>query len=289
MRPTYVTDKDLHEFVDHALAEDLGDGDHSSLASIPAEAVSSGYLLMKEDGVIAGLELAAVIFHKLDPGMELTALVKDGDLVKKGDVIFRLKGNARAILSGERLFLNCLQRMSGIATKTHELTQLIRGTKAKLLDTRKTTPNMRMLEKWAVVLGGGVNHRYGLYDMIMLKDNHNDFAGGITQAVNATKQYLKTEGKDLKIEVETRNLAEVEEALAVGGVHRIMLDNMSPQEMTHAVALIDGRSETEASGGITADTIRAVALTGVDYISVGALTHSIKSLDISLKADSFEK
>jgi len=199
-------------------------------------------------------------------------------------VIMRLQGKVHAILSGERLFLNCIQRMSGIATKTHQLNSLIKHTKAKLLDTRKTTPNMRMLEKWAVVIGGGVNHRYGLFDMVMLKDNHNDFAGGITAAVNATKQYLKEKGLSLKIEVETRNLDEVKEALTVGGVDRIMLDNMSTLEMREAVEIIANHSETEASGGITEATIKAIAETGVDYISVGALTHSIKSLDISLKA-----
>ncbi len=285
MRPAYVTDTGLNDFIDRALAEDLGDGDHSSLASIPEEAVKSAYLIMKEDGVIAGLELAPLIFHKLDPEMELEFLVNDGDTVKIGDVILRLKGKVRAILSGERLLLNCMQRMSGIATKTAYLNELIQGTNAKLLDTRKTTPNMRMLEKWAVVIGGGVNHRYGLYDMIMLKDNHNDFAGGIKESVSATKRYLKAINKALKIEVETRDLKEVEEVLTVGGVDRIMLDNMSNEEMSEAVKIINGRSETEASGGITESTIRSIAQTGVDFISVGALTHSIKSLDISLKAE----
>lgn len=284
MRPVYVTNEALEDFIDRALAEDLGDGDHSTLASVPQNAVNSAYLVMKESGVIAGMELASVIFHKLDSNMRLEPLVADGDFVNEGDIILRIKGNARAILSGERLLLNCMQRMSGIATKTADLNTLIEGTMAKLLDTRKTTPNMRMLEKWAVLIGGGVNHRYGLYDMIMLKDNHNDFAGGITQAVTATKDYLRKTGKSLKIEVETRDLAEVKEALAVGGVDRIMLDNMGATEMTEAVALIAGRSETEASGGITETTIRSVAQTGVDFISVGALTHSIKSLDISLKA-----
>lgn len=285
MRPSYVTDDLLHDFIDRALTEDLGDGDHSTLAAIPAEAEKSAYLVMKEDGVIAGLELATLVFKKLDANIKIEFLVKDGDAVRKGDVIIRLKGKVHAILSGERLVLNCMQRMSGIATKTAQLNSLIDHTSAKLLDTRKTTPNMRMLEKWAVVIGGGVNHRYGLYDMVMLKDNHNDFAGGITAAVEATKNYLRDSGRELKIEVETRDLAEVREALEVGGVHRIMLDNMSPDLMSEAVDLIAGRSETEASGGITETTIRAVAETGVDYISVGALTHSIKSLDISLKAE----
>lgn len=285
MRPAYVTDEALNDFIDRAFVEDFGDGDHSSLASIPAESTQSAFLVMKEDGVIAGLALAPLIFKKLDPNISIETLVKDGDRVKIGDVIMRLKGKVQAILSGERLFLNCLQRMSGIATKTHQLNQLIAHTDTKLLDTRKTTPNMRMLEKWAVLIGGGVNHRYGLYDMVMLKDNHNDFAGGISAAVQATKAYLKSKGKNLKIEVETRNLAEVEEALTVGGVDRIMLDNMSNDEMSQAVKLIAGRLETEASGGITEATIKGVSETGVDYISVGALTHSIKSLDISLKAE----
>lgn len=285
MRPYYVTDELLNDFIDRAFQEDIGDGDHSTLSSIPAEAEKSAYLLMKESGVLAGMELAALIFHKLDPNMVIEPLAKDGDQVQKGDVILRLKGKVRAILSGERLLLNCMQRMSGIATKTAFLNSLIEGTSAKLLDTRKTTPNMRMLEKWAVVIGGGVNHRYGLYDMIMLKDNHVDFAGGIAKAVHSTQEYLKTEGLDLKIEVETRNLDEVQQALDAGGVDRIMLDNMSNEEMKAAVELVAKRSETEASGGITEETIRSVAETGVDYISVGALTHSIMSLDISLKAE----
>lgn len=285
MRPAYVTDQLLDDFINRALAEDLGDGDHSTLASIPAEAEKSAYLLMKESGVIAGMELASLIFHKLDPKVEIIALANDGDSVQKGDVVMRMRGKVRAILSGERLLLNCMQRMSGIATKTAYLNSLIEGTGARLLDTRKTTPNMRMLEKWAVLIGGGVNHRYGLYDMVMLKDNHVDFAGGIEQAVRSTQHYLKENQLDLKIEVETRNLEEVQQALNAGGVDRIMLDNMSTEEMTKAVELIAKRSETEASGGITEETIRAVAETGVDYISVGALTHSIKSLDISLKAE----
>lgn len=284
MRPAYVTQEGLENFIDQAFKEDLGDGDHSSLASIPADAVKSAYLIMKEDGVIAGMELAPLIFKRLDSEMTIEPLVKDGDHVKTGDIILRLKGKVRAILGGERLLLNCMQRMSGIATKTAHLTQLISGTNAKLLDTRKTTPNMRMLEKWAVLIGGGVNHRYGLFDMVMLKDNHNDFAGGITASVNATKNYLRDTGRKLQIEVETRNIDEVKEAIEVGGVDRIMLDNMSNEEMATAVALVNSRSETEASGGITEETIRSVAMTGVDYISVGALTHSIKSLDISLKA-----
>ncbi|MEC7755154.1 carboxylating nicotinate-nucleotide diphosphorylase [Roseivirga sp. UBA1976] len=285
MRPPYVTDALLDDFITRALSEDLGDGDHSTLSCIPASSEQSAYLLVKEAGVIAGMELAPLVFRKLDPNMHIEMLAKDGQQVAKGDVIMRLQGKVQAILSGERLLLNCMQRMSGIATKTAQLNSLIAGTGARLLDTRKTTPNMRMLEKWAVLIGGGVNHRYGLYDMIMLKDNHIDFAGGITQAVRATQNYLKSQNLNLKIEVETRNLQEVKEAVAVGGVDRIMLDNMSVEEMTEAVKYIDGRSETEASGGITESSIRPVAETGVDFISVGALTHSIKSLDISLKAE----
>ncbi len=285
MRPFYVSQSDLEDFIERAFSEDLGDGDHSTLASIPQEAEQSAYLIIKEDGVIAGMELAQLIFRKLDPSIELSDAVNDGDHVKRGDVILRLKGKTRAILSGERLFLNCIQRMSGISTRTSKLNDLIKHTNCKLLDTRKTTPNMRMLEKWAVLIGGGVNHRYGLYDMVMLKDNHVDYAGGIANAVEATKAYLKETGKDLKIEVETRNLDEVKQALAVGGVDRIMLDNMSVEEMNQAVIVVNGQSETEASGGITEATIQAIAETGVDYISVGALTHSIKSLDISLKAE----
>ena len=283
--PSYVTIQALQEFLDSALAEDLGDGDHSSLAAIPEEATKSACLVMKEKGVIAGMELAEVIFHKLDAEMEICPLVTDGDAVQSGDVVLRVHGKVRAILGGERLLLNCMQRMSGIATRTAYLSHLISGTKARLLDTRKTTPNMRMLEKWAVLIGGGLNHRYGLFDMIMLKDNHNDFAGGITAAVNASRDYLKKTGKLLKIEVETRNLKEVKEVLSVSGVHRVMLDNMSISAMKEAVSIIAGQLETEASGDITEENIRAVAQTGVDFISVGALTHSIKSLDISLKAE----
>lgn len=284
MRPDYITEESLNDFIDRALSEDIRDGDHSSLASIPANARNTAYLLMKASGIIAGMELAEIIFKKLDPTMDIISSVADGTSVKEGDVILKVHGNSRAILSAERLVLNCMQRMSGVATQTHYLSSLISGTGTRLLDTRKTTPNFRMMEKWAVVIGGGVNHRYGLFDMIMLKDNHVDFAGGINKAVTATVDYLIKTGKDLKIEVETRNLEEVQQALETEKVDRIMLDNMSPEEMTRAVTLIAGRSETEASGGITESTIQAAAASGVDYISVGALTHSVKSLDISLKA-----
>ncbi len=285
MRPDYITEQSLNDFIDRALNEDIRDGDHSSLASIPAGAKNSAYLLMKASGVIAGMELAEIIFRKLDPDMEIVATVTDGTSVKEGDIVLKLHGSSRAILSAERLVLNCMQRMSGIATYTRYLNSLIADSNTRLLDTRKTTPNFRMMEKWAVVIGGGVNHRYGLFDMIMLKDNHIDFAGGISNAVSATVDYLARTGKDLKIEVETRNLDEVQQALDTEKVDRIMLDNMSPEEMTRAVELIAGRSETEASGGITESTIQAASSSGVDYISVGALTHSVKSLDISLKAE----
>ncbi|GAB3203045.1 nicotinate-nucleotide pyrophosphorylase (carboxylating) [Pontibacter aydingkolensis] len=284
MKPTYLTEKSINEFISRALAEDIGDGDHSSLASIPADAQNQARLLIKGKGILAGVELAGYIFNAVDPELEVEVLLRDGTPVKYGDIGLTVKGKAQSILTSERLVLNCMQRMSGIATYTHYLTSLIEGTGTKLLDTRKTTPNFRIMEKWAVVIGGGHNHRFGLYDMIMLKDNHVDYAGGIEQAITATHRYLKEKGKDLKIEVETRTLEEVKQVLETGGIHRIMLDNMSTDMMREAVALIGGKYETEASGGITEETIRAVAECGVDFISVGALTHSIKSMDISLKA-----
>nr|WP_255749813.1 carboxylating nicotinate-nucleotide diphosphorylase [Pontibacter liquoris] len=279
-----MTEQSINEFIARALTEDVGDGDHSSLASIPADAQNQARLLVKGDGILAGVELAGYIFKAVDPALAVEVLLPDGAEVKYGDVALTVKGNAQAILTAERLVLNCMQRMSGIATYTRHMVQLIEGTGARLLDTRKTTPNFRMMEKWAVLIGGGVNHRYGLFDMIILKDNHVDYAGGIREAITATKRYLQQKGKDLKIEVETRTLAEVQEALETGGIDRIMLDNMAPAMMREAVALIGGRYETEASGGITEQTIQQVAECGVDYISVGALTHSIKSMDLSLKA-----
>ncbi|PRY14933.1 nicotinate-nucleotide pyrophosphorylase [carboxylating] [Pontibacter ummariensis] len=284
MEATYLTEESIREFIARALAEDVGDGDHSSLASIPADARNQAKLLVKGEGVLAGVELASYVFHAVDPGLQLEVMLQDGTQVKHGDVAFHVSGKARSILTAERLVLNCMQRMSGIATYTRHLAQLIEGTGAKLLDTRKTTPNFRMMEKWAVRIGGGHNHRFGLFDMVMLKDNHVDYAGGIRAAITATQHYLQEKGKDLRIVVETRNLEEVKEALATGGMHRIMLDNMAPATMREAVKLIAGKYETEASGGITEETIRAVAECGVDYISVGALTHSIKSMDLSLKA-----
>jgi nicotinate-nucleotide pyrophosphorylase (carboxylating) len=284
MTAPYLTQENITDFIRRALAEDVGDGDHSSLAAIPADAKNRAQLLVKGEGVLAGVELAGYIFREVDAQLSLTPGLPDGAAVTFGDVAFTVAGNARSILTAERLVLNCMQRMSGIATYTHHLTQLIAGTKARLLDTRKTTPNFRLAEKWAVLIGGGVNHRYGLYDMVMLKDNHVDFAGGIRPAIEATRTYLRQHKKFLKIEVETRNLDEVRQVLEVGGIDRIMLDNMSPETMREAVELIAGRFETEASGGITDETIAEIAATGVDFISVGALTHSIKSLDLSLKA-----
>lgn len=284
MEFAYLSDDSINEFIDRALEEDIRDGDHSTLSSIPEDAERSAQLLFKGDGIVAGLEMAERIFKRLDPDVKIEMLKKDGDSVSEGEIGFRIHAKARTILTGERLALNCLQRMSGIATYTSKLKDMISHTRAKLLDTRKTTPNFRIMEKWAVAIGGGVNHRFGLFDMVMLKDNHVDFAGGIKNAIEGCKKYLAEKGLDLKIEVETRNIAEVEEVVATGGIHRIMLDNMLPSDMKEAVRIIDGKFETEASGGITEKTISDVAETGVDFISVGALTHSYTSLDISLKA-----
>jgi nicotinate-nucleotide pyrophosphorylase (carboxylating) len=283
VKPSYITNSFLKQFIATALAEDVGDGDHSSIASIAETATGKARLLVKDDGILAGVALAAEIFKQYDEKLELQVSIQDGTPVKRGDIAFTVSGPTRSILTTERLVLNCMQRMSGIATTTNRLVKLVEGTRAQLLDTRKTTPNFRLLEKWAVLLGGGQNHRIGLFDMIMLKDNHIDGAGGIEQAINRTKEYLRTSKKDLKVEIETRNLDEVREVLRVGGVDVIMLDNMSLSDMKAAVALINGLCKTEASGGITEETIRQVAECGVDYISVGALTHSVKSLDLSLK------
>ncbi len=274
----------LHRLIDQALAEDVGDGDHSALACIPASAQGKAHLLVKEDGILAGVELAELIFKKVDPSFVLNVLLPDGSRVKKGDIAFYVTGPSQKLLTAERLVLNFMQRLSAIATQTNVYVTLLEGTNTKVLDTRKTTPGLRYLEKWAVALGGGHNHRIGLFDMIMLKDNHIDFAGGIKQAIAKTKIYLQNTGRDLQIEVETRNLKEVEEVLCTGGIHRIMLDNFTYEETRQAVKLIAGRFETESSGGITLETIRAYADCGVDFISVGALTHSVKSMDLSLKA-----
>ena len=275
---------ELVHFIESALAEDIGDGDHSSLACIPTSAAGRAHLLVKAPGIIAGLPLVEWIFHKVNPMCSVQYLLKDGDPIKPNDIAFIVEGPSRALLTGERLALNCLQRMSAIATKTHYFQSLLKGLPTKVLDTRKTTPGIRLLEKYAVSVGGGQNHRFGLYDMVMLKDNHIDFAGGIAEAISKTKHYLREIGKDLKIEVEARNLTEVEEIIAVGGIHRIMLDNFTYDDTRTAVEMIDGKYETEASGGINEDTIRQHAKCGVDFISVGALTHSIYNLDMSLKA-----
>lgn len=272
------------DLIDRALAEDLGDGDHTSLATIPAAARGAARLLVKDTGVLAGVELAQAIAHRFDPELSFRLFLQDGAYVQPSDVAFTIMGSARHILMVERLMLNCMQRMSGVATQTHRFVQALEHTGCKVLDTRKTTPNMRALEKWAVRIGGGHNHRHGLYDMVMIKDNHVDFAGGISKAIGAAKAYLTQKGLDLDIEVETRNLLEVDQVLETGGVRRIMLDNFSPEVMKVAVKRINGRFETEASGGITLANARSYAETGVDYISVGALTHSVACLDLSLKA-----
>lgn len=280
----YLTEEALTRFITAALAEDVGDGDHSSLAAIPADARKRARLLVKGTGVLAGVEVARRVLTTVDPALEFVGQLADGALVQPGDVAFTVEGPARAILTAERTLLNCLQRMSAIATYTHHMVSLIEGTGARLLDTRKTTPNFRLLEKWAVLIGGGTNHRFGLFDMVMLKDNHVDYAGGVAAAIKATREYLRATGRQLRIEVETRNLDEVEEALATGGIDRIMFDNFPPELLRQGVAQVAGRVETEASGGITETTIREVAETGVNFISVGALTHSVRSMDLSLKA-----
>jgi nicotinate-nucleotide pyrophosphorylase (carboxylating) len=284
VKPAYITDEFLLSFISDALREDVGDGDHSTLASIPEGVTDTAQLLVKDNGIIAGIELAQRIFKHWDADLTMEPRVKDGDPVKKGDIAFTVFGSSRSILTTERLVLNCMQRMSGIATKTYRLSRLIDGTKARLLDTRKTTPNFRLLEKWSVLLGGGSNHRIGLFDMVMLKDNHIDMAGGIRGAILRTKDYLRARGKNLRIEIETRTLDEVREVMDTGGVDIVMLDNMAPEMMRQAVKIIGGKYQTEASGGITEHSIREVAECGVDFISVGALTHSFTALDLSLKA-----
>jgi nicotinate-nucleotide pyrophosphorylase (carboxylating) len=278
-------DKELvDQFIINALKEDVGDGDHTSLSTIPADTIGKAQLLVKDEGILAGVELAIEIFKVVDPSLKVTIFLQDGAAVKYKDVAFEVEGSARSILVAERLVLNCMQRMSGIATKTREIVDLLKGTNTKVLDTRKTTPGLRYLEKWAVKIGGGVNHRFGLYDMILIKDNHVDYAGGIRQAIDSANQYLTDHHKKLVIEIEVRNLEELEQVLQTGNINRILLDNFSFAELRQAVNIINGRFITEASGGITIDTIREYADCGVDYISVGALTHSVKSLDLSLKA-----
>ncbi|MDD2300015.1 MAG: carboxylating nicotinate-nucleotide diphosphorylase [Fermentimonas sp.] len=274
----------IKNLIELAFAEDIGEGDHTTLCSIPESETGSSRLLIKEEGILAGVNVAKEVFNKFDTSLKVEVFIEDGSHVKPGDVAFVVKGKVQSILQTERLVLNLMQRMSGIATITNKYVKLLEGTNTKVLDTRKTTPGMRMLEKQAVKIGGGENHRIGLFDMILLKDNHVDFAGGIENAIIRAKQYLKEKNKDLKIEIEVRNFEELDEALSVGGVDRIMLDNFTVEDTTRAVEIVNGRVELESSGGITFETIRDYALTGVDYISVGALTHSVKSLDMSLKA-----
>ncbi len=278
----------IEEIIIKAIEEDVGNGDHSSLLSISTEAKGKSKLLVKEKGIIAGVNVAEKVFKYVDKELILDVIFNDGSEVNEGDIVFVVSGRVQSILKAERLVLNIMQRMSGIATTTRYYVGLISGTKTRLLDTRKTTPNFRILEKMAVKIGGGCNHRMGLYDMIMLKDNHIDFAGGLKNALEKTNYYLKEKRLNIKIEIETRTLKDVEEAMNLGGFHRIMFDNFTPEEVKEAVVLVGGRYETEASGGITEKSIRAYAETGVDYISVGALTNSVQSLDLSLKAFDFK-
>ncbi|KLT65744.1 carboxylating nicotinate-nucleotide diphosphorylase [Pedobacter sp. BMA] len=274
----------IHQFIKNALAEDLGDGDHTSLSTIPIGTQGRAKLIIKEDGILAGMELALEIFKVVDENLKVEVLLNDGAEVKVGDIGLTVSGNTHSILIAERLVLNCMQRMSGIATKTHRIVSLLQSSNTKILDTRKTTPGLRYLEKWAVRIGGGVNHRIGLYDMILIKDNHVDYAGGIVNAIQAAQKYLVENQKKLQIEIEVRNLEELSQVLSVGGVDRIMLDNFSFDNLRSAVKQIDNRFITEASGGITEENVAEYAACGVDFISMGALTHSVKSLDISLKA-----
>lgn len=280
----YTVEELEDKLIDLAFAEDIGDGDHTTLCCIPEDAMGKSHLLIKEDGILAGVEVAKKVFDRFDNTMKVEVLIGDGAEVKKGDIAMVVTGKVRSLLQTERLMLNIMQRMSGIATMTHKYVEKLKGTKTHVLDTRKTTPGMRMLEKQAVKIGGGMNHRIGLFDMILLKDNHVDFAGGITNAIDRCHAYLKEKNLDLKIELEVRNFDELNQALTHGGVNRIMLDNFSVADTKKAVELIGGRYETESSGGITFDTIRDYAECGVDFISVGALTHSVKGLDMSFKA-----
>ena len=274
----------LTDIIRNALAEDLGDGDHSALSCIPENARSKAKLLVKESGIIAGLEVAQMVAHEVDPTLAINLLKKDGEWVNSGDIAFFIEGNSRSLLSAERIILNLMQRMSGIATQTHRITQLISHTNCRVLDTRKTVPGLRAFDKWAVKIGGGVNHRFGLFDMIMIKDNHADYAGGLANAIQNCKNYLQQTGKDLLIEVETRNLEEIDIALQAGGIHRIMFDNFNFETMKKAVQRVNGLCETEASGGITEENVVQYAETGVDFVSMGCLTHTVRNLDLSLKA-----
>ena len=274
----------LEQLIPLWFAEDIGDGDHTTLSCIPADAMGKSQLIIKENGVLAGITIAREIFKAFDPELKMTVFIQDGTEVKVGDVAFVVEGKIQSLLQTERLMLNIMQRMSGVATRTREYVKLLEGTKTNVLDTRKTTPGLRLLEKEAVKIGGGVNHRIGLYDMILLKDNHVDFAGGIDKAIQRAKAYLQSKGKDLKIEIEVRNFDELSQVMSIGGVDRIMLDNFSVENTRKAVEIINGKYETESSGGITFETLRQYAECGVDYISVGALPHSVKSLDMSFKA-----
>ena len=274
----------VDRLIDLAFAEDIGDGDHTTLCCIPEDAMGRSHLLIKEDGVLAGVEIAKEVFRRFDPELKVEVLMQDGTHVKKGDIAMIVSGRVRSLLQTERLMLNIMQRMSGIATTTSRYVERLKGTKTRVLDTRKTTPGLRVLEKAAVKIGGGCNHRIGLFDMILLKDNHVDFAGGISNAINRCHEYLKKNNLDLKIEIEVRNFDELQQAIDCGGINRIMLDNFTPDDTRKAVEIIAGRYETESSGGITFDTLRDYAECGVDFISVGALTHSVKGLDMSFKA-----
>lgn len=277
-------DKLIDDLIKLVFAEDIGDGDHTTLCCIPENAMGKSKLLIKEEGILAGVEMAQRIFKDFDPNLKMEIFIKDGTAVKPGDIAFTVEGKVRSLLQTERLMLNVMQRMSGIATVTNKYVKRLEGLHTRILDTRKTTPGLRMIEKAAVKIGGGVNHRIGLFDMILLKDNHIDFAGGIEKAITRAKEYLKEKGKDLKIEIEVRNMDELEEVMRIGGIDRIMLDNFTPELTRKAVKRIGGKYETESSGGITFDTIRDYAECGVDFISVGALTHSVKGLDMSFKA-----
>lgn len=279
-----TTDELIDDLLDLAFAEDLGDGDHTTLSTIPADAMGRSRLIIKEDGILAGVDIAEKVLHKVDPSIKMEVFIKDGAEVKKGDIAFTAEGPVRSLLIAERTMLNIMQRMSGVATMTRKYQDELKGLHTRVLDTRKTTPGMRILEKQGVKLGGGTNHRIGLFDMILIKDNHIDFAGGIEKAIQRAQDYCKANNKDLKIEVEVRSLDDIRRVLAHGGVDRIMFDNFTPELTKEAVALVDGKVETESSGGITLENLRAYGEAGVDFISVGALTHSVKGLDMSFKA-----
>lgn len=277
-------DKEIEIIISNAVREDVGEGDHSSLACIPEDARGKAKLLVKDNGIIAGVAFAKMVFNYIDKDLKIETLIEDGQKVKKKDIVFYVEGSSRSILMAERLVLNAMQRMSAIATKTNEYAEILKGTKTKILDTRKTTPGIRALEKWAVKIGGGENHRFALYDMVMLKDNHIDFAGGVTAAIQKTKKYLQEKNLDLKIIVEARNLTEIEEILQHDGIYRILIDNFNFEQTRKAVQLINNKCQTESSGGITLETVRTYADCGVDFVSSGALTHSIYNMDLSLKA-----